>query len=95
MQYGFQSILQPDEPWSVSEVTARIKDVLESDDALADVRVAGEISNLSRPASGHLYFTFVYKALSAMTTGYVSKEDAAIEHPKWVEKIEHQQAGSD
>jgi exodeoxyribonuclease VII large subunit len=57
MQYGFQSILQPDEPWSVSEVTARIKDVLESDDALADVRVAGEISNLSRPASGHLYFT--------------------------------------
>jgi formate dehydrogenase subunit gamma len=40
---------------------------------------------------GHLYFTFVYKALSSMTTGYVSKEDAEIEHPKWVEEIEHQQ----
>jgi len=40
---------------------------------------------------GHLYFTFVYKALSAMTTGYVPKEDALIEHPKWVEEIEHQQ----
>jgi formate dehydrogenase subunit gamma len=38
---------------------------------------------------GHLYFTFVYKALSSMTTGYVSKEDAEIEHPKWVEEIEH------
>jgi len=57
MQYSFQSILQPNEPWKVSELTARIRDALESDDALADVRVAGEISNLSRPASGHLYFT--------------------------------------
>jgi exodeoxyribonuclease VII large subunit len=56
-QFGFQSILQPDEPLSVSEVTARVKDLLESDDELADLRVAGEISNLSRPASGHLYFT--------------------------------------
>ena len=38
---------------------------------------------------GHLYFTFVYKALSAMTTGYVPKEDAQIEHAKWVEEMEH------
>ncbi len=36
---------------------------------------------------GHLYFTFVYKALSAMTTGYVSAEDAKIEHPKWVDNL--------
>jgi len=57
MQYNFQSILQHNEPWKVSELTARIRDVLESDGALADVRVAGEVSNLSRPASGHLYFT--------------------------------------
>jgi exodeoxyribonuclease VII large subunit len=56
-QYGFQSILQPDEPLSVSEVTAHVKDLIESDDTLADLHVAGEISNLSRPASGHLYFT--------------------------------------
>ncbi|MCS6828801.1 MAG: cytochrome b/b6 domain-containing protein [Caldilinea sp.] len=41
---------------------------------------------------GHLYFTFVYKALSAMTTGYVPKEEAMIEHPKWVEELEHQSA---
>jgi exodeoxyribonuclease VII large subunit len=57
MQYGFQSILQPDEPLSVSELTAHIKDLLEGDEVLADVRVAGEVSNLSRPTSGHLYFT--------------------------------------
>lgn len=42
---------------------------------------------------GHLYFTFVYKALSSMTTGYVSKEDAEIEHAKWVDELEHQTAG--
>ena len=44
--------------------------------------------------AGHLYFTFVYKALSGMTTGYVSKEDAAIEHPKWVEEMDHQGTGN-
>ena len=53
----FQSLLFTNEPLSVSDVTARIKALLEEDDELADVRVAGEISNLSRPASGHLYFT--------------------------------------
>lgn len=36
---------------------------------------------------GHLYFTFVYKALSGMTTGYVSEADARLEHAKWVEEM--------
>ena len=36
---------------------------------------------------GHLYFTFVYKALSGMVTGYVPEEEALIEHPKWVEEV--------
>ncbi len=57
MQFNFQSILQPDEPLSVSEVTARVKELLEEDDVLGDVRITGEIGNVSRPASGHLYFT--------------------------------------
>jgi exodeoxyribonuclease VII large subunit len=56
-QLGFQSIIPPNEPLTVSEVTARIKELVEGDDALADLRVAGELSNVSRPASGHLYFT--------------------------------------
>jgi len=60
--------------------------------------VAATIHDLSMLALtvllvGHLYFTFVYKALSSMTTGYVSKEDAEIEHPKWVEEIEHRATG--
>ncbi len=41
---------------------------------------------------GHLYFTFVYKALSGMTRGYVDVDDARLEHAKWVEELEHEAA---
>ncbi len=44
-------------PWTVAALTAYIKDALETDPALQRVWVTGEISNLSRAASGHLYFT--------------------------------------
>lgn len=50
------SLLKTD-PWSVSEITRYLKDLLEADHNLADLWVQGEISNLSRPRSGHLYFT--------------------------------------
>ena len=43
--------------WTVSALTKYIRDVLETDASLQDVWVEGEISNLSRPASGHIYFT--------------------------------------
>jgi len=42
---------------TVTEVTRRVRMTLEADAALQDVWVKGEISNFSRPASGHLYFT--------------------------------------
>ncbi len=42
---------------TVSELTVRIRDVLELAPELQDVRVQGEISNLARATSGHLYFT--------------------------------------
>ena len=40
---------------TVSELTARVKDLLET--AFPFVWVAGEISNFSRPRSGHCYLT--------------------------------------
>jgi exodeoxyribonuclease VII large subunit len=43
--------------WTVSDLTRRIRQVLEGDDELQGVTVQGEISNFSRPSSGHLYFT--------------------------------------
>lgn len=43
--------------WTVSELNRYLRQALESDYRLQDLWVAGEISNLSRPSSGHLYFT--------------------------------------
>ncbi|HUI88080.1 MAG TPA: exodeoxyribonuclease VII large subunit [Anaerolineales bacterium] len=43
--------------WTVSALTKYIRDLLEANVTLQDVWVQGEISNLSRPASGHVYFT--------------------------------------
>lgn len=42
------------EPPTVSELTAQIQRSLET--GFTDIRVVGEISSLSRPSSGHLYF---------------------------------------
>ncbi len=44
---------------------------------------------------GHLYFTFVYKALSGMTTGYVPELEARIEHSKWVEELEAEEGDTE
>jgi exodeoxyribonuclease VII large subunit len=43
--------------WTVTDLTRYIRQLLDNDDTLQDVWVQGEISNFSRPASGHLYFT--------------------------------------
>ncbi len=43
--------------YSVSQLTARIKALLEQDGALQSVWVEGEVSNFTRATSGHLYFT--------------------------------------
>lgn len=52
--------------YTVAQITRRIKRTLE--DALGSVWVVGEISNISRPASGHVYFTLKdeYAQLSAV-----------------------------
>jgi exodeoxyribonuclease VII large subunit len=42
---------------TVAQITGRIRLSLESDPLFGDVWVIGEISNLSRPASGHCYFS--------------------------------------
>jgi exodeoxyribonuclease VII large subunit len=42
---------------SVSQLTAQIKEMLEG--AFPSVWVAGEVSNFSRPQSGHCYFTLI------------------------------------
>ncbi|HET9016418.1 MAG TPA: exodeoxyribonuclease VII large subunit [Thermomicrobiaceae bacterium] len=41
----------------VAEVTAYIKDLLEGDPVLGDVWIRGEITNFTRSAAGHIYFS--------------------------------------
>ena len=43
--------------YPVSEVTRYLRELLDSNRHLADVWIAGEVSNLSRSAAGHIYFT--------------------------------------
>ncbi|MBE0697012.1 MAG: exodeoxyribonuclease VII large subunit, partial [Anaerolineaceae bacterium] len=50
------SLLQPPS-LSVSELTRYLRNLLDSDELLQSTWVQGEISNFSRPSSGHLYFT--------------------------------------
>ena len=41
----------------ISDLCAMLREALESDPRFSDLWVAGEVSNLSRPTSGHVYFT--------------------------------------
>ena len=57
----------PPDPPSVAEVTERIKDLVES--RFGDVWVAGEVSNLTRATSGHVYLSL--KDESALLRGVI------------------------
>ena len=46
--------------WTVTDLTYYLRNLLEGDSYLQDLWVEGEVSNLSRPSSGHMYFTFKY-----------------------------------
>ena len=46
-----------EEPLTVTQLNTRVKGLLQSSPGLRDVWVGGEISNLTRAASGHYYFT--------------------------------------
>jgi exodeoxyribonuclease VII large subunit len=50
-----KSVKIESQPESVTELTSRIKAVLET--GFVEVWVVGEVSNFSRPKSGHVYFT--------------------------------------
>ncbi|MGA2505528.1 MAG: exodeoxyribonuclease VII large subunit [Anaerolineales bacterium] len=43
--------------WTVTNLTRHLRQLLDGDPDLQGIWVEGEISNLSRPASGHVYFT--------------------------------------
>jgi exodeoxyribonuclease VII large subunit len=63
---------------SVSELNRYLRQVLEGDELLQDLWVVGEISNLARPSSGHLYFT-------------LKDASAAIPCVMWRSQVQHLQ----
>ncbi len=65
---------------SVSDLTHYLRQLLESDDVLRDVWVQGEISNISRPSSGHIYFTL--KDQAAALKGVIWRTNA-LRHFMW------------
>ena len=74
--------------WTVTTLTRHLRQLLEDDPNLQGIWVQGEISNLSRPASGHLYFTLkdssaalraVMWKTEAARLGFVLQEGMAIE----------------
>ena len=66
--------LFPSAALTVSDLTRYLRQVFESDEILRDVWVRGEISNLSRPSSGHIYFTL--KDSGAALRGVIWKGNA-------------------
>jgi exodeoxyribonuclease VII large subunit len=74
--------------WSVTEITRYLKDLLESDHNLANVWVQGEISNFSRPRSGHLYFTIKDSSASLRVVMWRSAADRLINMPRDGEAVE-------
>jgi len=74
--------------YSVTDLTTYIREVIESNETLQDVRVTGEVSNMRRAASGHWYFTLkdssaqlkcVMWRSSAEKQTFVPKDGDAIE----------------
>ena len=56
-QLGFFGGSTFSEPYTVSQLTGTIRRLIEGEPDLNDVWVEGEVSNFSRPTSGHCYFT--------------------------------------
>jgi len=74
--------------WAVADLTRYLRELLESDYRLQDVWVAGEVSNLSRPASGHLYFTLKDSEASLRCVMWRSDAARQIQLPSEGEAVE-------
>jgi exodeoxyribonuclease VII large subunit len=78
----------PPEVWPVSDLTRYIRQTLESDYRLQQLWVTGEVSNLSRPGSGHLYFTLKDDRASLRCVMWRSQVEAQLRLPREGEALE-------
>jgi exodeoxyribonuclease VII large subunit len=74
--------------WSVSDLTLYVRQLIESDYRLQEIWVTGEVSNLSRPASGHLYFTLKDEQASLHCVMWRSQVEFQDHQPENGEQLE-------
>ena len=58
------SVRNADRPFTVDEVVLRVKNLIEYDEFLAHIAVEGELTDLKRHVSGHVYFALKGKSAS-------------------------------
>lgn len=74
--------------WTPRKLNRHIRQLLESDYRLSDLWVAGEVSNLSQPASGHLYFSLTDAEASLRCVMWRSQVEALGKLPQDGEAVE-------
>jgi len=77
-----------DQTWTVSTLTRYIRATLETDYRLKELTVEGEISNLSRPSSGHIYFTLKDSNASLRCVMWKSQAAQMIYRPRDGDRVE-------
>ncbi len=65
---------QPERPLTVSEVTSRLRTLIEQEPSFQDLWLEGEVSNVSRASSGHIYLTL--KDAGAQIGGVIWRSQA-------------------
>lgn len=74
--------------WTVSKLNRHIRQLLETDYRLQDLWVEGEVSNASRPASGHLYFSLVDGEASLRCVMWKSEAESLEKLPESGDSVE-------
>ena len=73
---------------SVGQLTVQIKTALENNQLFQNAWVKGEISNLSQPASGHLYFTLKDNQAALRCVMWRSQVARLLQMPKEGDAVE-------
>lgn len=77
-----------DRIWTPGELNRHVRQLLEGDYRLQDLWVAGEIANLSQPASGHLYFSLTDGSANLRCVIWRSEAEGLARLPRDGEAVE-------
>ncbi|MCO5175395.1 MAG: exodeoxyribonuclease VII large subunit [Thermomicrobiales bacterium] len=72
---------------SVLEITAYLKELIECDPVLSDIWVRGEVTNFSRSAAGHIYFSLTSESLQISCVLFRGKQKGLLAMPRSGEEV--------